>query len=298
MQTIFFDDKGQIRSGWRIVVFITGYFLAVSLTAAVAFAVFGFSETITPVSMAVNALIVLIPALIVGSLSGKLLERLPFSAIGIQIGLKSLKTFLTGSVTGIATLMFAVAIAMAFGGLSFSWNAAVRNDVWTALGVPLLVFAVAAAAEEALFRGYVFQTLTRSGYAWLAILITSVPFGLAHLRNPNAGVISTINTVLAGVWFGLAYLKTRDLWFVWGMHWFWNWTQGSVFGIEVSGLTGLTATPLLIEQDNGPQWLTGTTYGIEGGTVCTIAIVISMGLIYFLPSLQPVATIPAPTTDN
>ena len=290
MHTIFFDDKGQIRSGWRIVVFITGYFLAVSLTAAVAFAVFGFSEVVTPVSLAVNAFIVLIPALVVGSLSGKLLEQLPFSAIGIQFSLRSLKSFVTGSVTGIATLLFAIAIAMAFGGLSFSWNPAVTNDIWAALGVPLLVFAVAAAAEEALFRGYVFQTLTRSGYAWLAILITSVPFGLAHLGNPNAGVISTVNTVLAGVWFGLAYLKTRDLWFVWGMHWLWNWTQGSIFGIEVSGLTVLTAAPLLIEQDNGPQWLTGTTYGIEGGIVCTIAIVISMGLIYFLPIIDPCDT--------
>lgn len=284
MHTIFFDDKGQIRNGWRIVVFITGYFLAVSLTAAVAFATFGFSEITTPLSLTVNSLIVLIPALLVGSFSGKLLERLPFSAIGIQFSLKSLRSFLTGSVTGIATLLFAVAIAMVFGGLSFSLNPAASTDLLAALGVPLLVFAIAAAAEESLFRGYVFQTLTRSGYAWLAILITSVPFGLAHLGNPNAGVISTVNTVLAGVWFGIAYLKTRDLWFVWGMHWFWNWTQGSIFGIEVSGLTGLSAAPLLIEQDNGPQWLTGTTYGIEGGIVCTIAIVISMGLIYFLPN--------------
>jgi membrane protease YdiL (CAAX protease family) len=43
-------------------------------------------------------------------------------------------------------------------------------------------------------------------------------FGVIHLQNPNADVISTTNTILAGVWFGLAYLKTRDLWFVWGLH--------------------------------------------------------------------------------
>lgn len=224
---------------------------------------------------------VLYPALIVGSLCGKLLERLPFSAIGVPMTIKAGVNLVTGSLLGVITLVIAVAIPLIAGGLSFAFNAEAGAAMWNSLGMSLIVFGVAAAMEEALFRGYIFQTLTRSGYAWLAIAITAVPFGIVHLGNPNAGVISTINTVLAGVWFGLAYLKTRDLWFVWGMHWFWNWTQGSVFGIEVSGLTSITPFPLLRETDAGPTWLTGTTYGIEGSIACTVAIVVSIIAIQY-----------------
>jgi len=95
-----------------------------------------------------------------------------------------------------------------------------------------------------------------------------------------------------GVWFGIAYLKTRDLWFVWGLHLMWNWMQGAFFGIEVSGITDLVSVPLLKEIDSGPTWLTGSTYGVEGGIVTTIAIVVSMVVIYFLPWVKVSEEIP------
>ena len=102
----------------------------------------------------------------------------------------------------------------------------------------------------------------------------------------NDQSVNQINTILAGIWFGVAYLKTRDLWFVWGMHLMWNWMQGAFFGIEVSGMTNLVTTPLLREIDSGPAWLTGDSYGVEGGIVTTIAIVVSTVVIYFLPGLK------------
>ncbi|HMT07063.1 MAG TPA: type II CAAX endopeptidase family protein [Pyrinomonadaceae bacterium] len=270
--TIFLDETGTIRSGWRIALFLGAYFLFSIFTAAISLAIFGNRDLGMQMTMAIGSAVVLVPALVVGSLCGKLLEKLPWSAVGVPVTLKGSANLVLGCIVGVATFAFAVAIAMVGGGLSFTQNTEALNGLW----LSLLTFGVAAAFEEAFFRGYIFQTLTRSGYAWLAIFITAVPFGVVHLGNPNAGVISTINTILAGVWFGLAYLKTRDLWFVWGLHWFWNWTQASVFGIEVSGLTDFSSTALLVEQDAGPHWLTGTTYGIEGGIACTIAILLSM----------------------
>jgi len=149
------------------------------------------------------------------------------------------------------------------------------------------VFSVAAAFEEVLFRGYLLQTFARSGLAWFAIAATAVIFGAVHSGNPNADLISTANTVLAGFWFGYAYLKTRDLWFVWGVHLMWNWMQGSIFGIEVSGLTAVTEHPILREIDHGPNWLTGGEYGVEAGVACTAAIIMSIILIRFIPWLKP-----------
>jgi uncharacterized protein len=110
---------------------------------------------------------------------------------------------------------------------------------------------------------------------------------VVHLGNPNANWISTLNTGLAGIWFGIAYLKTRDLWFVTGLHVMWNWVQGAIFGIEVSGLTELIAAPLMKEVDLGPTWLAGGSYGLEGGIVTTIAIVISIAAIQLLQIFRP-----------
>ena len=283
VKALFVDETITLRSGWRIAIFLLASFFASLFLAAIAATQYYDGGIPTPVSVIVTSLVMLTSALVVGSLCGKLLENLPFSAIGVPITGKAVMNLVLGCAVGVATFAFAVLIAVAGGGLSFVQNPEVFNSLWPSIGLPLLVFAAAAAFEEAFFRGYIFQTLTRSGYAWLAILITSIPFGIAHLNNPNAGTISTINTVLAGVWFGVAYLKTRDLWFVWGVHWFWNWTQGSVFGIEVSGLTDLSSSPLLKEIDNGPHWLTGTTYGIEGGIACTIALITSILFILYLP---------------
>ena len=192
---------------------------------------------------------------------------------------------------GATTLCLAVLIAYLFGGEKFELNLADGDGaiVWS-LVVSLGVFALGAAWEEAFFRGYILQTFDRSGLAWLAITLTSFIFGVGHFGNPNATVISTANTVLAGGWFSLAYLKTRDLWLVWGMHLMWNWMQGSIFGIEVSGLTEITTTPLLKEIDTGPTWLTGATYGIEGGIACSIALIVSIVVIHYLPGFTTETT--------
>jgi hypothetical protein len=127
----------------------------------------------------------------------------------------------------------------------------------------------------------------RAGFVWPAIIGTSILFGAGHFWNPAASWISVANTILAGIWFGVAYMKTRTLWLPIGMHFMWNWMQGSVFGIEVSGLKDILKAPVLQEIDRGPAWLTGADYGIEASISCTIALVISTVAIYLLPILKP-----------
>lgn len=142
-----------------------------------------------------------------------------------------------------------------------------------------VLFIVAALAEEAAFRGYPLQTLTRARLLWFGVLLTSVPFAIIHWHNPGATIFSTLNTALAGVWLAAAYLKTRSLWFPLGVHWAWNWVQGSIFGLAVSGLN-LSSHSVLRAVDQGPPWLTGGSYGIEGGAACTIALLVSTVFIW------------------
>ena len=288
LKLIFIGKDGLLRSGWRAGVFLFAFIFFSVITGtvvqAVLYAANFESASLQSIALAANAVAALIPAIVIGWLCGKWLEKLPFRALGASFSSPWLRNFVLGIVAGALTLSFAVLVAFVFGGERFELNLA---NGWTpvlqSLAVSFAVFAAAAAMEEALFRGYILQTFARSNLAWLAILLTSVFFGLVHADNPNAGVISTLNTVLAGIWFSVAYLKTRDLWFVWGLHMMWNWMQGSFFGIEVSGLTDITKNPLLREIDSGPTWLTGTTYGIEGGIACTVALIVSIAAIQFLP---------------
>ncbi len=156
-----------------------------------------------------------------------------------------------------------------------------RSQVAQTLIFSAALFILAALAEEALFRGYPLQTTARARLAWLGVFLTSVPFAAAHLRNPNvAAGFTFINTALAGVWLAVAYLRTRSLWFPLGVHWAWNWALGSLFGLPVSGITDLAPHPLLRGTDLGPAWLTGGSYGIEGGLACTITLALSTLFIW------------------
>src|SRR5437868_5501610 len=154
-------------------------------------------------------------------------------------------------------------------------------EIGETLFVSILIFLFAAAAEEILFRGYVLQTLTRANIAWLGIVLTSVPFAAAHLKNPNAVPGFTfVNTALAGLWLAVAYLRTRSLWLPFGLHWSWNWAQASLLGLPVSGIERIAPAPLLKAMNAGPDWLTGGAYGIEGGAACTIALLLSTAVIW------------------
>lgn len=288
IRTLLFDRAGRLRSGWRFLIFCGVFIVAALLIGGAGFVMLsGLGSPLdieNPVFFIANGVLLLIAALLAGWLCGKYLEGLPFRALGASFTDGWLRHLIDGILFGAATLTLAVLIAAAGGGLQFETRDIETATLIRSLAVSLIIFAAGAAWEEALFRGYILQTFARSGLAALAIGLTSVLFGAIHADNENVSTLAVINTMLAGIWFGVAYLKTRDLWFVWGMHLMWNWMQGAFFGIEVSGTTHLVSSPLLREIDGGPSWLTGETYGVEGGIVATIAIIVSTIVIYFMPS--------------
>lgn len=290
--TIFFNEAGRVRSGWRFALFLVSFiFFGILLGGAV---VAFFSTTGIEFSsgtlryILINSSISLTLALVLGWLWGKSLEDLPFRALGAYFTKNWFKDLIWGLIFGALSLALACAIAIAFGGLSFEFNRSFGTAaILLTLGVAAIVFAVAAAFEEAFFRGYILQTFMRSRLTGFGILLTSVLFAFAHYSNPGANALPLINTALAGLWLGVAYLKTRNLWFPFGVHLMWNWMQGAFFGVEVSGLQNLISAPLLREIDSGPIWLTGENYGIEGGIACTIALIVSTAAMWFAPFLKP-----------
>ena len=281
LKNIFINSAGRLRSGWRLLVFLLVYLSILFLLSSLARLAYAVALNTVPqgigsdyVQNLIFRLLMLITALGAGFICTRWLEGLPWRALGLWFHEGWLRDLIVGSLIGIFSLVLATAIATAGGGLTFTISGrAALFQVLQTLVFSAALFIVAALAEEALFRGYPLQTLTRANLAWLAVFLTSVPFAAVHLRNPNvAAGFTFMNTALAGVWLAVAYLRTRTLWFPLGVHWAWNWALGALFGLPVSGITDLAPHPLMRGTDHGPVWLTGGSYGIEGGLACTITL--------------------------
>ncbi|MFK7846771.1 MAG: lysostaphin resistance A-like protein [Rhodothermales bacterium] len=146
------------------------------------------------------------------------------------------------------------------------------NNV-SVLAIPFFSMLARSLGEELIFRVILFRITEEGLGTWIALLISSAFFGLAHLGNPAATWISTLAISLeAGVLLGAVYMVTRRLWMAWGVHFAWNFVQGPVFGIEVSGTN---QTGLFIPEMSGPELITGGAFGVEASL---IAIVLCFGV--------------------
>ncbi len=288
---IFINSVGRLRSGWRFFIYVAGYMLAVTVLenvrAAVVLLVWGEAGAAflqqSGWGFVAQAAVLFAAAAMVGFGCNRLLEGLPWRALGWALHAEWLLDWLKGTMLGALTLLLAAGVASVAGGLHFAFTAGAMPGaaMRTVIGSGL-VFIFAAAAEEVMFRGYPLQTMTRAHFARVGIILTSVPFALAHLFNPNNAQpgLSFLNTALAGIWLGAAYLRTRSLWLPLGVHWSWNWMMGAVLGLPVSGIEKLTPAPLFRSVHVGPAWLTGGAYGLEGGVACTVALLVSILFIW------------------
>jgi len=309
MLEIFFNPYGRLRSGWRLTIFLLVLIVLLIVWEQIVRILYGLVSTYRsiPYPDALLGLVyrggLLVIALGFGYLCAHILEELPWRSLGASFHKGWFKDLIIGSVLGFLTLTVAVVIALAGRGVSFSinpidWTVIIRSMIGS--GVLLVI---AAFAEEAMFRGYALQTLARARLAWLGVALTLALFGIAHLTNPNAVPGFTfINTAIAGLWFAIAYLRTRSLWLPLGLHWSWNWALGWFFGLPVSGLN-VASHPLLKASDTGPFWLTGGSYGIEGGLASTVALALSTLLIWRIslisadPELKKLTSEENPVTD-
>jgi membrane protease YdiL (CAAX protease family) len=122
--------------------------------------------------------------------------------------------------------------------------------------------------EELFFRGILFRHLEQFGGSWFALACTSALFGVAHIFNPNASFISSFAIAIeAGVLLGGAYMLTRRLWVPIGLHAAWNFTQGFIYDVPVSGVDqeGLVEAKL-----SGPELLSGGAFGLEASLIAMV----------------------------
>lgn len=291
MKLILNPQTGLLRAGWRVAIFIAllsspyliiGLFLQRGETKAAGAFDLSFEMILT---------YALLSSWVVGVswFCLRFLERMKLSALGFALHRGWFRDVIKGCVTGALMIAAIVMTQIIGGGARLSLNPVwygERGIDWQDLRVvaveivvALVLLILAGAFEELIYRGYAFQTLLRGAPAIVPILLLSVFFGLAHWGNPSRTLFSTLNTALAGIWLSIAYLKTRSLWFPTALHFTWNWMMGAFFGIPVSGLR-IPQHPLLVSSSGEPAWLTGGSYGSEGGVAATIALILATILIW------------------
>ena len=105
--------------------------------------------------------------------------------------------------------------------------------------------------EEIAFRGVLLRITEEALGTWLALALSAAVFGAIHIFNPDATVVGGVFIAIeAGIFIGTLYILTRRLWVPLGLHAAWNFTQGGIFGIPVSG-SGASAG-LLSAEPIGP----------------------------------------------
>jgi hypothetical protein len=180
-----------------------------------------------------------------------------------------------GAAIGTAAFLAVMALIAAFGG--------VQAIGWGSIGgavVSLGAFASVAVNEELLFRGVVFRILEERVGTWLALVASSLLFGLIHLVNGGATLEGTLAIALqGGLLMASAYIATRSLWVPIALHFAWDFLESGIFSVADSGTAsnGLLHTTL-----SGPTILTGGEFGPEAGLVALV--VCAVPTVLFLRS--------------
>ncbi|MEO5831331.1 MAG: type II CAAX endopeptidase family protein [Rhodanobacter sp.] len=143
----------------------------------------------------------------------------------------------------------------------------------------LVVGLGAGIGEEIMFRGVLFRMVEEGLGTWAALIISALFFGAVHLGNPGATLWSSLAIAIeAGLLFGMLYHVTRSLPLCMGLHAAWNFAQGTIYGIPVSGTA---AEGWLVSTRTGPDWLSGGVFGAEASVIalglcslCTVGLLI------------------------
>jgi uncharacterized protein len=201
------------------------------------------------------------------------IDKLPWSEVGLDRRAAAPGIVVKGALYGGLTIGLASLVLLSVHMLRV--DPGVPGSWWAEAGHSTLLLLPAAFFEELFIRGYVFAILRRAAGWKVALIVTSIVFGLLHVANPGADSESILAVIVAGFFLGAILLVTRSLYAAGAAHFAWNWVMSGALHIAVSGLP--SADPDYKVVDSGPDWLTGGPWGPEGG----IAAVAAMFVVLF-----------------
>ena len=186
---------------------------------------------------------------------------------------------------GVGMLIFSLAFLMSylFGGLELhSLDFSAGTILYVLSTIPF--WFIQGGTEELLTRGWLLPIINKRSNLAIAIAVSSSLFGLMHLANAHVTFLSILSIILSGVFMALYMLKTDNLWGVAGLHGAWNFTQGNIYGLAVSGKsTGFSFFRFAAKPESA-DWISGGAFGTEGSLFASLVLL--AGILYLAWQLK------------
>ena len=260
---------------WQTVIFVVMMFVLQFLS----FIPIMFAETATgrslPMYWSLYSTVIVAAGFI---LYARIVERRPLRSIGFTRK-GAVASYLKGFVTGLAMLAAAVGICAATGAIVFNGVSA-RIPV-ALMAVWLVGFMFQGLEEEITLRGVLLTGAAARIPIAAAVILNSVVFAALHLFNNGISVTAVCNLTLFGIFASLYFLRTDNIWGIGALHSAWNFAQGNLFGIPVSGIT--PEISVLNFSPSGCPLINGGEFGLEGGLAVTAVLAVSTLTVIFLP---------------
>ena len=190
---------------------------------------------------------------------------------------KAFTDYITGACLGVLMLTIALLIAFLCGTVTYEGYS--LGDGIGLLFLFLLGFIIQGMGEEVFLRGYFMVSVASRNSICLAIMSNSILFALLHVFNNGIDLIPLINLTLFGIFASIYTLKMNSIWGICALHTTWNFAQGNLFGIKVSGIDAQVSLFTFKLKDAG-EIINGGSFGLEGGLAVTLVLVI--GIIIML----------------
>ena len=268
---IFKNQYGELRCGWAIAA-VLGLIIIAQIVGASLVpedAVPDDARTILIVTFVYGLI-----AIVGGIVLFKLIYNRRLREVGLirdGIGRDLLHGFVIGTVS--MSLIFAVLLLSNQAETSFT-----AEKLFSLVTLANFIsVGLTAFSEELLARGFIMTALKTTRRKWAIFCVSSLIFSLVHLLNPGATALSLINTFLAGLLFAAMFVQSGKLWLSSGFHFAWNFFEGDIFGMNVSGREQWSAFSTNMGTN---ELLTGGNAGPEGGLIVTGVLI--LGFLYVL----------------
>ena len=200
METMFLGPQG-VRTGWRAAFYVALFLLFLLTLQLLALLVHiplvTRADMITPATLAIQELLSVVSA-VAATLMMSRIEGRPFGEYGMFWREALRGNFWKGTIWGISGVSILMLLMCALGGYSFGTLALNGSAVVSYALAWAGTFLLVAVFEEFFFRGYVQFTLASGMRFWSAAVLTSVAFGIVHLRNAGEGPVGALSVFVTG----------------------------------------------------------------------------------------------------
>lgn len=240
------------------------------------------ADSVSTAFLLMGTLACTIPVLFWGKLiSGRSLRTYGF------VKKNSVKHYLIGLLVGFGMFGAALLICIVTGACDLSLNPEGFNPFLLLL--IFIGFIFQGNEEEVLCRGHILVSVTRRYSVVMGIIINSLIFGCLHLFNSGLTVLALVNLVLFGLFMSIVFLRTGNIWMVSAIHTMWNFAQGNIFGVLVSG-NDFGGTILVTDPNTSMSIVNGGNFGLEGGLAVTIILVVGIVVAYLCKTSKGVVS--------